>query len=613
MEETKFKKLRRKVRVSLERNRVANVFIRFYDSCRVYGFFFTLERIYRKMIGKIGFRGNDLKRLHYSISQSFKEVEEERQKNWANPIKISILVPLYNTPENFLKEMIESVQSQTYPYWELCLADGSTDICVEEIVRAFQEKDNRIVYEKLQKNKGISENTNAALALSTGDYISLLDHDDCLHPSALYKTRLEIDKGADFVYTDEALFKKTIRKSHIGHFKPDFAPDTLRSYNYICHFTTFSRTLQEKIGLFQSEYDGAQDSDMFFRLTEKAKKIVHIPEILYFWRVHSASTAGGVGAKNYAVLAGIKAVEAQLFRLNLKGTVTEQQSCTYRVHYKIVGNPLVSIIIPNKDYTDDLRKCIESIQKFSTWKNYEIIICENNSTEAETFAYYEDLKKQKNIQVVTWKGIFNYSAINNFAVQFSKGEYLLFLNNDIEVITENWLEEMLMFAQREDIGAVGAKLYYPDDTIQHAGVIVGLGGVAGHSHKMYQKQDDGYMSRLIIAQDLSAVTAACLLMKRGTFEEIHGFDESFMVAFNDVDLCMRIRSQNLWIVWTPYAELYHYESKSRGYEDSPEKKKRFNGEVALFKKRWQKELKRGDPFYNPNLTLDAENFEIKRR
>lgn len=550
----------------------------------------------------------------YYISAQRREQEENAQ--FPKDIKFSVLVPLYNTPESFLKAMIESVQAQTYRNWELCLADGSDkeNSYVGEICKKYADGDKRIKYERLERNLGISENTNACIRMATGEYIALFDHDDLLHPSALYEVMRAIcEHGADFIYTDENTFSEEPRDAYNPHFKPDFSPDTLRSYNYICHLSVFSRELLDSVGYFRSEYDGSQDYDLILRLTEKAKKVFHIRKILYYWRAHKNSVAQGVGAKPYTVTAAKKALAAHLERCGLKGEVLDSSvPTTYHIKYEIDGNPLISIIIPNKDHTDDLEVCLKSLYEKSSYKNFEVIIVENNSTEKETFEYYEVLsQKHSNIKIVTWEGNFNYSAINNFGVNYAKGEYILLLNNDVEILNDNCLEEMLMFAQRKDVGAVGAKLYYSDDTVQHAGVILGLGGTAGHAHKHFNRTHPGYMARASIAQNLSACTAACLMMRRDVFDEVGGLDESFAVAFNDVDLCMKIRKKGYLIVFTPYAELYHYESKSRGNDSTPEKLERFRGEIDRFRSKWQKQLDDGDPYYNPNLTLTRDDFSLK--
>lgn len=551
---------------------------------------------------------------------SSKELAAQRATKFDNNIKFSVIVPLYNTPKKFLKEMIDSVQAQTYINWELCLADGSDaeHIYVEKICTSLAQKDCRIKYKKLEKNGGISENTNECLGMATGEYIALFDHDDLLHPAALFENAKAInEKNADFLYSDEFVFKGSLNNIIGTHFKPDFAIDHLRGNNYICHFTVFKRALLEESGLFRKEFDGSQDHDLIFRLVEKAKCIVHIPKVLYFWRSHAASVAGDISSKTYAIEAGINAVKSHLERCGLNATVESSEACPtiYRIRYEIIGEPLISILIPNKDQISTLAKCINSIFRKSNYKNFEIIIIENNSEKTETFDYYNYLEsKYPNVKVVTCNthGKFNYSTINNFGATFAKGEHLLFLNNDVEVISENWLDEMLMYSQREDVGAVGAKLYYPDDTIQHAGVIIGIGDVAGHSHRHFPRNSAGHLGRLSLAQSYTAVTAACLMMKASVFKEINGFDEAFEVAYNDVDLCMRIRSLGYLIVWTPHAELYHHESKSRGDDNENfVKKMRSRKEIKLFKQRWKDELRQGDPYYNPNLTLDREDFSVK--
>ncbi len=544
-----------------------------------------------------------------------RELEAQRHVVFPRQIKFSILVPLYNTPEPFLREMIASVQAQTYPNWELCMADGSDEAHADvgRIVAEYQSADPRIRYRKLNKNLGISGNTNACIEMATGEYIGLFDHDDLLHPAALYEDMKAIcEQNADFIYTDELIFEGDIKNIVGDHYKPDFAIDNLRANNYICHFTVFHKDLLEQVGLFRSECDGSQDFDMVLRLTEKAKKIVHIPKALYFWRSHPLSVASNISAKPYVFEAAKKAIRDHLSRVGLEGEVSNPiHPSIYRVKYAVQGNPLISILIPNKDHISDLRKCILSIQEKSTYSNYEIIVIENNSTDEKTFQYYAQLERQRNIRVVRWDGPFNYSSINNYGYQFARGEYILLLNNNTEVISPDWIQEMLMFAQRDDVGAVGAKLYYPDNTIQHGGVVLGPGGVAAHLHGNRPRNDLGYMGRLIYAQDLTAVTAACMLIPRRVWEQTGGLDEGFAVAYNDVDLCMRIRQLGYLIVFTPFAELYHYEPKSRRKDDTPEKRARFIGEVERFQSKWKRQLEEGDPYYNPNFSLDDANFSIK--
>ncbi len=542
------------------------------------------------------------------------ELAEQRRHVFPRDIRFSIAVPLYNTPERFLREMVDSVLAQTYGGWQLCLADGSDGEhgYVASVCREYMAADSRIRYRKLPQNLGISGNTNAALALADGEYIALLDHDDVLHPAALYEVMRAIEgTGADFVYTDESIFHKDPRDAYMAHCKPAFAPDTLRSNNYICHLTAFQRALLDEAGLFDPECDGSQDHDMVLRLTEKARRVAHIPEVLYYWRAHGGSVAGSPDTKPAAVDAGVRAVEKQLARLGLAGTVTPVApgQTIYRIRYALQGSPKVSILIPNYEHLDDLRACLTSIFEKTTWPNYEIVIVENNSTSPALFAYYEALQRgHDNVRVVTWEGKFNYSAINNFGARFCTGDYLLLLNNDTVVITPDWLQEMLMFAQRGDVGAVGAMLYYADGTVQHAGVTVGLGSVAGHPNRYVRRGDSGYFGRLLYAQNLSAVTGACLMMPRAVWDAVGGLDEGYAVAYNDVDLCLRIREAGYLIVWTPHAELYHCEYKSRGLDDTPEKRQRYLSEVRRFRTRWAKVLEDGDPYYNPNLSTAGEDY-----
>ncbi len=594
----------------MKSNRVTALFYRGLVNLRHKGVKDT-ARLVKKWLGQ----KNRCKEYLSANNLTEQQKHEQRETIFSHKIKISVLVPLYNTPPLFLREMIESVQKQTYENWELCLADGSDERHknVRDICQKYAQKDSRIHYGQLSENLGIAGNSNKCIEMATGEFIALFDHDDILHPGALFEVMKAICwQGADFVYTDEVTFGHNLNHIITAHFKPDFAPDTLRSYNYICHLSVFSRKLLDHVGWFSSEFDGSQDYDLILRLTEQAKKIVHIPKVLYYWRAHRNSTAANISAKPYTIESAKKALTQHLKRQGLTGEIVDSAVVTtYKINYEIDGNPLISILIPNKDSIEDLNQCITSIREKSTYRNYEIIIIENNSTKKETFAYYAHLKEHDNIKVVTWEDRFNYSAINNFGFTFAKGEYVLLLNNDIEVITPNWLEEMLMFAQRKDVGGVGAMLYYPDNTIQHAGVITGLGGVAGHSHKGFAKGSKGYVARLTIAQDLSAVTAACMMLSKKVYEEVGGLDESFEVAFNDVDLCMRIRKAGYLIVFTPYAELYHYESKTRGYENTPDKIRRFQGEIDRFRGRWATELAAGDPYYSPNLTLDREDFSFK--
>ena len=578
-------------------------------SLREFGVHATWLRIKNKLL-----RYGDMKVYTREPLFSDGELAAQREHRFPREIRFSIAVPLYNTPRRFLRAMIESVLAQTYGRWELCLADGSDEAhgYVGAICHRYARKDPRVRYRRLDKNLGISGNSNACLEMAEGEYIGLLDHDDLLHPAALHEVMEAICAlDADYVYTDESTFHETPQDAYLPHLKPAFAPDNLRSNNYICHFSVFSRKLLQEAGGFDPACDGSQDHDLTLRLTEKARRVAHIPEILYYWRAHAGSVAQEIGVKPYVIEAGVRAVQKQLDRLGLAGEVTPIKPGTsiYRVRYAVRGTPKVSILIANHEHLEDLKTCLNSIFHRTTWQNYEIVIVENNSRSPELFAYYEELQRSHgNVRVVTWQGRFNYPAINNYGATHCSGDYLLLLNNDTEVITPDWLQEMLMFAQREDVGAVGAKLYYPDGTIQHAGVILGLGGVAGHAFQHVDGAQFGYMARLLYAQDLTAVTAACMLLRREVWDRMKGLNEGYAVAFNDVDLCMRIRQAGYLIVWTPFAELYHAESKSRGVEDTPEKQARFNEEVQLFHRLWERELRAGDPYYHPGFSLLRPDF-----
>ena len=533
---------------------------------------------------------------------------------------ISILTPLYNTPEPYLREFLDSFVNQTAPNSQLCLADASDaeHDAVRRIVEEYQAKNQRIVYKKIE-NKGIAANTNAAAALATGEYLALADHDDILAPHAMYtmgKAILQLRERGEpdgFLYSDEALFSKSIQRPIVAHFKPDYAPDYLLCCNYICHLAVFQKALWDAVGGERPECDGSQDHDLFLRLIEQVGGAAHVPQVLYYWRVHAGSTSGGTEAKPYVAAAAKKALADHLARTGRTGTVEDGLfPSTYRVKWDIEGDPKVSILIPNKDHTDDLEKCLQSIWKKTTWDNYEIIVIENNSTDPATFAYYEKAKQRYDgLKVVTYpeKG-FNFSGINNFGRKAAAGDYLLLLNNDVEVRNGDWLTELLRQCAHKGGAAIcGAMLYYPDETLQHAGVITGLGGYAGHSHKYKQKGGSGYLFRIATVQDFSAVTGACLLVKASVYDEVGGLDEQFAVAFNDVDFCLRVRDAGCRIAWTPYAELTHYESKSRGGDEKdPAKAARFAAEQQRLYTIHGKENILDDPYYNPNLTRDREDF-----
>ncbi|MDY2762510.1 MAG: glycosyltransferase family 2 protein [Faecalimonas umbilicata] len=541
------------------------------------------------------------------------ELEKQKNEKWKRKPLISIVVPVYNTPQVFLRQMIESVQNQSYSEWELCIGNASPENKEMKKILEEYKNDARIKEVEIPENKGISQNTNRAMEIASGEWIGLLDHDDLLAPNALYEIAKAVNEhpDAEVIYTDEDKVTTDLKEHFQPHLKPDFNLDLLRSNNYICHFFVASRDLINRVGGFRPEFNGAQDYDLILRCTEQAKQIVHIPKILYHWRVHKASTADNPASKMYAFDAGKRAIEEHLVRCRTKGTVQHTKDLGfYRVKYEVCGEPLVSIIIPNKDQSEALKKCLDSIREKTSYRNYEIIIVENNSEEPETFAFYKKIAGEK-IKIVTWEGEFNYSAINNFGVRHARGDYLLLLNNDVEIINGDWLTEMLSHCQRKEVGIVGAKLYYPDNTIQHAGIIIGIGGVAGSVFVGLPRAFSGYLHKASIQLDLSAVTAACMLVKRSVFEQVGGLEEKLKVAFNDVDFCLRVREKGYLVVYDPYAELYHYESKTRGAEDTKEKIRRFQTEIEYMRSHWIGLLKKGDPYYNCNLSLTKWDYSLK--
>ena len=555
----------------------------------------------------------DYEEWYKNHKPTMEELQRQRDTEFEYEPLISILVPVYNTPEEFLKQMIQSVRKQTYGKWELCIANANpANETVAEILRISSTKDERIKVKDVPENEGIAQNTNAVLAIATGDYIGLLDHDDLLTPDALYEVVKMINENdrPQVLYSDEDKITMDLSEHFQPHMKPDYNKDLLRSNNYITHFFVAERMLVEEVGGEDGEYNGAQDYDLILKCTERAKGIAHIPRILYHWRVHKASTADNPASKMYAFDAGKRAIEDHLKRCGEIGKVSHEKDLGfYRVKYQVQGSPLISIIIPNKDQVESLDKCLRSIEK-SSYKNYEIIIVENNSTEDETFAYYKKIESDK-IRIVYWSDEFNYSAINNFGVKHARGDYLLLLNNDVEVIATDWLEELTANCQRKDVGIVGARLYYPDDTIQHAGIVIGIGGVAGALFVGMPRMFTGYLHKAAIQQDLSAVTAACMMVKRSVYEELGGLEEELKVAFNDVDFCLRAREKGYLVVYDPNVELYHFESKSRGTEDSKEKIRRFQNEIEYMRSHWLELLKKGDPMYNPNLTLTKWDYSLR--
>lgn len=611
-----------------------------------YGFTKTIKKCIKTVLRKIirFLKGEkDLQYGDYGGWIKYNEPKDadlklQMKKKFDISPKISVIVPMYKTKEKFFKDLVNCMINQTYSNWELCLADGSPE--QNDNLKKYYEKDERIKYKFLNENLGIAGNTNSAIEMATGEYIALLDHDDILAEYALFEVVKCINKfpNSQFMYSDEDKIDENDNR-YDAYFKPDFAPDTLRCQNYICHFSIFKKELMDKLNGFKANYDGAQDYDIFLRMSEitKPENIKHIPKILYHWRVHSESTAKlNSNAKNYAFEAGKKAIEDHLKRIGLEGEVTP--GCIegiYRVDYKVKGNPKVSIVIPNKDGKDILEVCINSVLEKTTYDNYEIVVVENNSETEEIYEYYKELIKNDRIKIANYntgkmietveeaspeytdknrrevKPGFNYSAIINFGVKNSDGDYVIQLNNDTELITPNWLEIMLGFIQREDVGAVGVKLYFPDETIQHSGIIVGVGGIAGNRFKSIPKSGHGYFAKESMIENLSAVTGACLMTPKSMYEEVGWMDENLAVAFNDVDFCLKIREKGYLVVYNPFVEFWHYESKSRGQENTPEKIKRFQGEICTFEKRWGNILDEGDPYYNVNLSLDTEVYHMK--
>ncbi len=668
-----------------------------------------LRALFKKSVHKIQNIQDD-----YDYNEWYKKVritdeelakQRESAADFAMQPTFSIVIPVYATPEKFLRRMLDSIREQTYPKFEVCLVDATPYAKIQhdptqgrtpqEVLAEYAAADSRFRYATLTENLGIAENTNAAIRMATGDFIVLADHDDELEPQALYECVRAINAHPDVqvLYSDEDKVDFEDIYYFEPHFKTDFNPDLLRSVNYICHLFVARRSLLDAIAetaadgqkiYERSAYDGAQDYDLILRATEKAQamessfnaldqtllrqgrftssNIIHIPMVLYHWRAHQASTAQHPEAKLYAFEAGARAVYDHCKRIGLPIQKVEQ-GITYGFYHPIYENqqPLISVVIPNKDHSADLDKAITSLSA-GNYKNLEFIIVENNSDQAETWNYYEALKKrfpeelpadfidpatsgalstsetstaesnsaaskpaqvsvyhgaaasvlpQPVVKVVKWDGPFNYSAINNYGVQFTHGQYLLFLNNDIEEIDPDSIDEMIGYVQREDVGICGARLLYPDEDIQHAGVIMGMGGIAGAAFVRTHDSDLSYMHRAKCIQDYSCVTAACLLTKRSLFDEVGGFTEKLAVAFNDVDYCMKVRALGKLVVYNPYAKFYHYESKSRGMEDTPEKLARFHSEILTFGTTWKDILRDGDPYYSPALTFRKANFALK--
>lgn len=558
----------------------------------------------------------DYGKYRLAVMPTPQELNRQREETWKEKPLFSIVVPLYKTPVKYLEQLVKSVRAQTYDNWELCLSDGSGELSpLANYLDRLAQKDKRIKVVRHETPLRISANTNAAIGIARGEFLVFADHDDLLTEDALYECAkaLEQQPDTDLIYSDEDKVSMNGRRYFEPHFKSDYNPDLLCSMNYFCHLVVVRRLLTEQTGLLREEFDGAQDYDFVLRCVEHTDRIVHIPRVLYHWRAHENSTAENPQSKWYAFEAGLRAIEAHYDRRKLPAQVEfGEYPGLYKTVWKWKEQPLVSILIPNKDHTQDLDKCIQSIEQKSEYRNYEFIIIENNSEDEETFAYYKKLEAEnEKAHVVYWDGGFNFSAINNFGAEHAKGEYLLLLNNDTEIIHPDCLWQLLGYCMREDVGAVGARLYYEDGSIQHAGVVLGFGGIAGHTFIGFPHDANGYFSRIICAQDYSAVTAACMMTKKSVYEQVGGLTEELVVAFNDIDYCMKVRALGKLVVYNPYAQLYHYESKSRGLEDSPEKQERYYREMKYFVTKWKECLDKGDPYYNPNLTLAKADFSLK--
>ncbi|MGI9280867.1 MAG: glycosyltransferase family 2 protein [Endozoicomonas sp.] len=528
---------------------------------------------------------------------------------------ISIVMPVYNVAEEYLRKAIESVQDQVYPNWQLCIADDcSTEPHIKKVLDEFQSSDSRISVKYREQNGHISKASNSALSLASGEIIALLDHDDTLAPHALFCVVKAFNENSEisFIYSDEDFIDEQGHRLR-PHFKSQWNPELLRAHNYITHLAVIRKRLIDEAGGFRVGYEGAQDYDLFLRLTKHLPpdQIHHIPHILYHWRAIEGSTAADSNSKNYATEAGLKALQDQLISDRSIKVSHDQPANFYRVDSTLPEQPpLVSLIIPTRNALDVLKPCIESILEKTDYPNYEVIIVDNQSDDPEVLSWLGDISKNKKIRVIHYDAPFNYSLINNFAAKRASGEIIGLINNDVEVINSNWLCEMASLAIQQDNGCIGAKLYYPDGDIQHAGVILGLGGYAAHSHRGLPRDHPGYFNRANIRQNLSAVTGACLLVRRSIFEEVGGLNKDFTVAYNDVDFCLKVQTSGYRNVFTPFAELYHHESKTRGYDDTPEKQARFQAEKDLLFMKWGKLLE-NDPYYSPNLSRSHEDFSIR--
>ncbi len=518
---------------------------------------------------------------------------------------VSVVTPVYDVPAEWLRASVDSVRAQVYTNWELCLVDdGSTAPHVATELARYASLDPRIRVASLPRNGGIVAASSTGLAMSRGEFVAFLDHDDELAPDALFEVvkRLNADPQLDLIYTDEDRIDPNGRRVE-PFFKPDWCPDLLLSMNYICHLGVYRRSLADRVGGFRPGYDGSQDWDLVLRFTEATERIAHGPKVLYHWRKAPTSTAAAGEAKPYAFIAGQRALESALERRGRAGRVEMITLGRYRVEYALDRSALVSILIPTRDRADLLRRCLDSIRTRSTYRNVEILVLDNGSSERDAVRLLASLKPPH--RVISEPRPFNWSAINNLGARHARGEYLLLLNNDTEVIEPSWIESMLRHAQRPEVGVVGAKLLYPDDRVQHAGVVVGIGGTAGHAFHGLPRDDPGYIGMAAVARNYTAVTGACMMVRRAVFEAAGGLDESYRIAYGDIDFCLRLVRQRLRAVYTPDALLYHRECATRGKLNPPEDGRRFRAQWAEFIAR--------DPLYNPNLSRTAEDFSLRLR
>lgn len=583
---------------------------------KVYYQQFGLKQTVRRAIEKLG--GKEVRTYEAFRRRYFpdkKELDRQRKEQFVYEPLFSIVVPLYKTPLPYLEDLIWSIQEQTYEKWKLYLSDGSgKESSLKEVLRNYARKEKRIHIIENDCRLNISDNTNRALEQVDGGYVVFVDHDDTLAPDALYECVKVLNREPDVevIYTDSDKLSENGKRYSEPCFKPDFNMELLRCQNYICHLTVIQKRFLDKVGYLNSDYSGVQDYDHILRCVERTNRIVHIPKTLYHWRMCPGSVAVDTDNKPYTYELFQKILREHYDRMGIQAEVKAVFPGVVRTVYQLPYEPLVSVIIANKDHREDLMRCVESLEQESEYKNLEILIVENNSVSEEIVTYYDQVQRQyDNVRVLRYEKEFNYADIQNYAAVRAKGDHLLLLNNDTWLERPESIREMLGYCMRDDVGIVGAKLLYPDDTIQHAGVIVGLGGVADHAFVGMDREDPGYCCRAICAQEYSAVTAACLMVKKTVFMEVGGMDTELKIAFNDVDFCLRVKEAGYKIIYNPFSIWYHDESKTRGAEDTPEKIERFRGEIEYFQRRWANFLYWGDPSYNPNLALDRHDFALK--